>query len=277
MYARRLSPLHAARATVGALWCLAVVTVALSVHHPLVLAVLIGGIVAAAFAARAGRPVLIGVAFGIPFGLTVAAMNALTSREGLTVVYRLGGPFDVTLEAVVQGAVFGLLAVALFAVARLYSAAVDPDDLLRAVRRLSFSSALTAALATRLVPVLAQDARRLNDAQRSRAGAPASRLVLVRAIAAGTMDRAIDVAATLETRGYGNGRRAPGLRRPWSRHDLGFAASAAGLFALAYAGRRLAPFDAYPGIDAPVDGGVLLMCALLLVVMLLPFGDRRGC
>ena len=96
-------------------------------------------------------------------------MNALTTREGLTVIYRLGGPFDVTLEAVVQGGVYALLAIALFAVARLYSAAVDPDDLLRAVRRLSFSSALTAALATRMVPVLARDARRL-ERRAARAG-----------------------------------------------------------------------------------------------------------
>lgn len=277
MFARRRSPLHAARAVVGALWCLAIVTVALSVHHPLVLAVLIAAVVGAAGLARVGRPVLIGVAFGVPFGVTVVAMNALTSRQGLTVVYRLGGPFDVTLEAVVQGGVYALVAIALFAVARLYSAAVDPDDLLRAVRRLSFSSALTAALATRLVPVLARDARRLSDAQRSLAGEPASRLVLVRAVAAGTMDRAIDVAATLETRGYGAGRRAPALRRPWSRHDLAFGASAVALFALAVLGHRLAPFDAYPGIDGRVSAGVLLTAALVAVVTLLPFADRRGC
>ena len=38
------------------------------------------------------------------------------------------------------------------------SAAVDPDELLRMFRRVSYRSALTATLATRLVPVLARDA-----------------------------------------------------------------------------------------------------------------------
>ena len=38
------------------------------------------------------------------------------------------------------------------------SAAVDPDELLKALRRISYRSALTASLATRLVPVLARDA-----------------------------------------------------------------------------------------------------------------------
>jgi energy-coupling factor transport system permease protein len=276
MYRRRRSPLHAARAVVGALWCLAIVTVALSVYHPLVLAVLIAAVAAAGWGARVGRPVLLALALGVPFGIVVALINALTSRSGLTVVYRLGGGWDVTLEALAQGGVYALSFVVIFGAARLYSAAVDPDDLLRAFRRVSFSSALTAALATRMVPVLARDARRLNDAARSRAGAPPSRLVLVRAVAAGTMDRALDVAATLETRGYGNGGRVPALRRPWSRHDAAFGASALALFALAVLGHRWAPFDAYPTLSAPLDGGVVAAAVLIAVAVLAPFADRRG-
>jgi energy-coupling factor transport system permease protein len=275
MYRRRPSPLHAARATVGALWCLAVVTVALSVHHPLVLGVLIVAVLAAGAGARVWRPVLVAVAWSVPFGVVVALLNALTNRAGLTVIYRLGGGWDITLEALVQGGAYALTFVVIFGIARLYSAAIDPDDLLRAFRRVSFASALTAALATRMVPVLARDARRLSDAARSR-GEPAPRMALVRAVAAGTMDRAIDVAATLETRGYGNGGHAPSLRRPWSRHDLGFGLSALGLFALAYLGHRWAPFDAFPGLSAPLDGAVVGAAALIAGVLLAPFADRRG-
>lgn len=276
IYLRRRSPLHAARAVAGALWCLALVTVALSAGHPFLVGAVVAVAIAAAALAGVGRAVLLGVAFGVPFGVVIVLMNALTSRNGLTVIWHFGGGWDVTLEAVVQGAVYALVAVALFAVARLYSAAVDPDDLLRALRRLSFSSALTAALATRMVPLLAGDARRLADAGRCRAGAPPSRLVVVRAVAAGAMDRAIDVAATLEVRGYGTGRRAPALRRPWSRHDLAFVASALGLFALAIAAGRLAPFAAYPRVDAGLGAGELIAAALLAAVALAPFADRRG-
>ena len=275
-YRARRTPLHAARAVAGALWCLALVTVALSVPHPFVLAALLAVVLAAAGLAQVGRPVLVAVALGVPFGLTIVLMNALVTREGLTVVWHFGGGWDVTLEAVAQGGVYALVAVVLFAVARLYSAAIDPDDLLRAFRRLSFSSALTAALATRLVPVLARDARRLSDAGRARGGAAPSRVALVRAVAAGAMDRAIDVAATLEVRGYGAGRRAPALRRPWSRHDLAFAASAVALFASILPARGLAPFDAYPRLDAGLGGAEVLAAVLIAVVALLPFADRRG-
>ncbi len=275
-YRRRRSPLHAARAVAGALWCLALVTVALSAAHPVVVGAVIAVAVAAAFAAGVGRQVLVGVAFGVPFGVLIVAMNALTSRAGLTVIWHFGGGWDVTLEAVVQGGVYALLAIGLFAVARLYSAAVDPDDLLRAFRRLSFSSALTAALATRMVPVLARDARRLTDAGRCRAGEGPSRMAVVRAVAAGSMDRAIDVAATLEVRGYGTGRRAPSLRRPWSRHDLAFTSSAIGLFVLAFLVDRFAPFAAYPEVAAGLGAGELVAAALIAAVALAPFADRRG-
>ena len=89
----------------------------------------------------------------------------------------------------------------------LFSACVDPDELLRAFRRVSYRSALTASLATRLVPVLARDALRMSDAARCRPEPP-GRLAVARAALSGALDRAVDVAAALEVRGYS----APGGR-----------------------------------------------------------------
>ena len=82
-------------------------------------------------------------------------------------------------------------------------------------RRVSFRSALTAALATRMVPVLARDARRMADAQRCRAGRAGARGSRSCARSPpGALDRAVDVAATLEVRGYGAARRAAARRAP---------------------------------------------------------------
>jgi energy-coupling factor transport system permease protein len=275
----RASPLHAARAAVGSAWCVTLAVVALSFEHPVVLAALLGVVLAAAAAAQVGRRVALMSLVALPFALVIAVVNGLVVREGLTVVARMGGipPFgqvDITAEALGYGVVLGLRAVVVVACFALHSAAVDPDALLRAFRRLGFRSALTAALATRLVPVLGRDARRLHDAQRCRAGEPAPRRAVVRAVATGALDRAVDVAATLEVRGYGAARKPPRTRRPWSRHDLAFAASAVALLGIAVA----APvsFDAYPTFVAPVDGGVLATCAALALCALLPFADRRG-
>jgi energy-coupling factor transport system permease protein len=284
IFLRRASPLHATRAAVASAWCVVLALVALSFDHPLVLAALLGVVVAAAAAARVARRVLLALAFALPFALIVGLVNPLVVRDGLTVIARLGtvpvfGQLDITAEATAYGGVLALRALVVIACFALHSAAVDPDDLLRAFRRISFRSALTAALATRLVPVLARDARRLDDAQRCLAGERAPRRAIVRAVAAGALDRAVDVAATLEVRGYGTARRPPrGGGRPWSRHDLAFAASAAGLVAVGI-GAHVAgteAFASYPTFVAPAGPAQIALCAVLAVCALLPFADRRG-
>ena len=123
------------------------------------------------------------LAFAVPLAIVIALINALVTRNGLTVIVRLGdlpilGQTDVTLEATVYGAVLGLRALALILCGALYTAAIDPDEVLRLFRRVSFRSALTATLATRMVPVLMRDSRRLADAQRCRPGPPPSRFAL---------------------------------------------------------------------------------------------------
>ena len=167
-------------------------------------------------------------------------------------------------------------------VAALFASAVDVDALLLGARRMSARSALTAVLSVRLVPVLARDARRLDEARRCRAdgggtGAPA-KLAVLRAICAGALDRAGDVATTLEVRGYGTHGRPERRREPWSRQDIAFAVSAVAVLALAIGGRAtgLASFSAVPALDAPVGPGELALAAALAAAVLAPFAVRRG-
>ncbi|HEU4656717.1 MAG TPA: energy-coupling factor transporter transmembrane component T [Capillimicrobium sp.] len=283
-YRRRASPLHAARASVACLWCAALAVAALAAEHPAVLAGVLLAALGSAAAAGVGRDVLRFSAFvGLTLALLIAVGNALVSREGLTVIARLGeippfGQVDITLEALGYGAILGLRALAVIACCALYFSAVDPDEVLRLFRRFGFRSALTATLATRMVGVLAADGRRLADGQRCRPGPPASRLALVRAVTAGALDRATDVAAALEVRGYGTARRPPHARRPWSRHDVAFLASAIAILALtvAAAAGGLAEVDASGALELTPGAGPWLLAAALLAAALLPFADRRG-
>jgi energy-coupling factor transport system permease protein len=282
----RASPLHAARAGVAATWCVALALAALSFEHPLLLAALLAAAVAAGLAARVGREVTRAMLWAIPFGAVIALVNAVVTRDGLTVVFRGGtvpglGRLDITAEALAYGGVLGLRAIAIIACAALLAAAVDPDELLRAVRRRSLRAGVTAALATHLIPVLARDGRRLADAQRALTGGPpgaAARLGVLRAVTAGALDRATDVAATLEVRGFAAGGRRQRDRRPVSRHDLAFAASAAAVGALAVAAGvgGWEGFEAYPRTVAPLDARPLALAAALAASALLPFADRRG-
>ncbi|MDQ2897753.1 MAG: energy-coupling factor transporter transmembrane protein EcfT [Actinomycetota bacterium] len=279
----RSSPLHSARAGVACVYCLALVLAALLESNPIALGAVALATAGAAAGAGVGREVGRAGRFALPFGLVIAVVNALVTRNGLTVIVRFGdlpilGHTDITLEATVAGALLGVRAAVLIMCGALYTAAVDPDQVLRAFRRISFRSALSASLATRLVPVLIRDSRRLADAQRCRPGRPPSRVALLRATTNGVLDRALDVAAALEVRGYGSGRRPPGVARAWGRHDLAFALAAAAVVATALAGgvAGLAPFTAYPSLSAPAGPGVLAVAALLLLTALAPFADRRG-
>ncbi|MGI8803017.1 MAG: energy-coupling factor transporter transmembrane component T [Solirubrobacteraceae bacterium] len=283
-YRRRASPLHSARAAAGATYCVGLVLCALILVHPLELLVLLAVVLAAGRLAgvagdvrRAAVPMLILV-------VAIAAINALISRNGLTVVARLGylppfGEIDITAESLVYGAALGLQMLLAVFVAMLATAAVNPDELLRGFRRLSLRSALTAALATRLVPLLEADGRRLADAQRCRAEEPRHRRVaIVRAVATGALDRALDVAATLEVRGYALGRRPPRRPTPLSRHDVAFTAAGLALVAAAVAAKLggLAAFDADPRLAIALGPGEVALAAALILIALLPFADRRG-
>jgi len=126
--------------------------------------------------------------------------------------------------------------------------------------------------------VLLRDSHRLADAQRCRPGPAPSRLALMRVATAGLLDRALDVAAALEVRGYGAAKRPASAHRPRSRHDLAFGASAVALLGLALTARfaSLAPMQAYPALR--VGGGfpTLALAGALIAVALLPFADWRG-
>jgi energy-coupling factor transport system permease protein len=260
------SPLHATRAGVGGAWCLALGTVAICTEHPALLVAVLAVEVAAALAAGLGTELRQMMRWGIPFAIVVMAINVLVTRDGATVIFRgpqlpWAGQVDLTWEALVYGAMLGLRFLAIFGAAIFLAAAVDTDELLRALRRVSLRSGVTAALAMRLFGVLRRDAARLADAQRCLPDGGASRLQVLHAVTTGALDRATDVAATLEVRGFGAGGRPPRMPRPWSRHDLAFAASAVALCVLAAGGDRLPP---------------AILAAAAVACALAPFLDRRG-
>lgn len=282
-YRRRASPLHSARASAACAYVLSLVIAALVLSAPVALGAVAVALVLAAAGARVAPEIGRAARLAVPVALAVTFVNALLTRDGLTVIARLGdlpllGHTDVTLEATVYGGILGLRAGILILCGALYTVAVDPDQVLRLFRRVSFRSALTATLATRIVPVLIRDSRRFSDAQRCRPGPPPTRLALMRATTASVLDRALDVAAALEVRGYGAAHRAPRLRQPYSRHDIAFTLAALAITGLAVGARvsGAAAFRAYPSLHAPVRVGTVALAAALVMAAVAPFLDRRG-
>ena len=282
VYERRASALHAARAAVAATYCAALALVAVLWEHPLILVADLCAVVAAGAAAGVGGHLRRAAVIGLPIALLFVLINPLVSQNGATVLVRggsvLGRRLDVTLEASAYGAVAGLRVLVLVLIfAGLFSAIVDPDELLRLFRRVSYRSALTASLATRLVPVLARDATRMSDAARCRPERP-GRTLIARATLNGALDRAVDVAAALEVRGYASARRPRRSAAPWSGHDLRVAAVAGGMAAGAVVAKAagVGMFDPYPQLTMALGPAELVLGCALIALAVAPLAGSRA-
>ncbi len=240
-------------------------------------AVLAGRIAGARDAVRAA------LRMGLVLAALIVAVNALVVSRGDTVLARLGewpllGRVDVTAEAIAAGAVLGLRAAVAMVAFAVYSSCVDPDRVLRALRPIAGRSALTATLVSRLVPVTAADATRLRDGGRLRGpgAAPVGRAPLARRLLAGSLDRAVDVAATLELRGYGLDAPRVKRRRERSRHDARFYVAGAAVTLAAIAGKLLGAdgFDAYPALQVGTSATTLALSALIVLSGLTPLRRR---
>lgn len=281
-YVPRRAPLQSASPGAAVAYLGAFVVVAFLYSNPVVLLAAGGSAALAGILAGARGAVRAALRMGLSLTLLIVVVNALIVGRGETVLARLWdlpllSPV-ITLEAIVAGLSMGLRASVAIVAFAVYSACVDPDRVLRALRPFAGRSALTATLASRLVPVAASDYARLGDAARLRGpgAAEAGRAALARRLLAGTLDRAVDVAATLELRGYGLNAPPARARSAPSRFNRRFYAAAALLLAAAIAGKLLGAdsFDAYPSIQIGLGLPTLALSALLLLGGFVPWQPR---
>lgn len=278
-YTPRRGPLQSAKPGAAATYLGALVAVTFLYSNPVVLVAAGIGAVLAGLNAGAREAVRAGLWLGLTLAVLIVVVNGLVVDRGQTVLLRLGewpllGRVDVTGEALAAGAVIGLRAAVAMVAFAVYSACVDPDRVLRALRPLAGRSALTAALISRLVPVAAADAARLRDAGRLRgpAAAPLTRAALARRLLAGSLDRAVDVAATLELRGYSLDAPRAKQAKLRSRYDARFYVVGLILLIAAIAGLFLGVNDVgfYPTVRIGVDTPTLVLCALLVAAGFAP-------
>ncbi len=297
-YMPRPLPLQSASPGAAVAYLGSLVAVAFLYSDPIVLLAVGFAVVVAGCLAGAQRAVRTALWMGFTLALLIVLVNALVVSRGATVWARLGdwplfGQVNVTAEALAAGAVLGLRAAVVMVAFAVYSACVDPDRVLRALRPIAGRSALTATLVSRLVPVAAADAARLRDASRLRGpgAAPVGKGPLARRLLAGSLDRAVDVAATLELRGYSLGVRHPssgetsfgsrrtrkrftrGARGGRSRYDRRFYLTGAVVLAVAIAGKLLGAdgFAEYPTIEIGAGAATLVVSIVVAFGGLAPW------
>jgi energy-coupling factor transport system permease protein len=259
--------------------------VAFSFANPLVLGAAAAGVAIAGTIAGARRALGVAVRYGLVLGVVFVAVNGIASQRGETIVARLGevpllGQVDVSAEALWEGAILAGRVVVVMMAFTVLSATVDPDRLLRALRPVAGRSALTATLITRLVPLAARDYARLSEANslRGPAAAPVGRAAMVRRLVAGSLDRAIDVAATLELRGYAQGAPRRPSGKPPGRHSVSFAVAGLAICAAALAAALagIGAAETYPRISIDLGTATLALAAVIPLAAWSPFALARA-
>jgi energy-coupling factor transport system permease protein len=158
---------------------------------------------------------LIGILFSVPGAGTTLFSLPRIQLPGWVAGIRLGGP--VTTERLGSVVSEGLVIVALIAVIGAATALTNPRRLLRILPAAVHEVGVALVVAATFTPQLVMSVRRVQDARRLRGhdvtGLSGAR-GLARPVLEDAIDRALALAAAMESRGYGSRGEAPPA--PWS-------------------------------------------------------------
>jgi energy-coupling factor transport system permease protein len=198
---------------------------ALLADRTISVAIIAAGLFALCLRAPRGRrwPYLVGT---LGSGLVLFLFSPLVARYG-GVVYWEGpevpviGQLDVTSEELAEALFQSLRLVAVGLAFAAYALLLDLDGLLLAGGRLR-RSVLAVALAIRLLPTLERDAAGYVEALRGRGlvvEGVRGRARLISPLVAGSLERSLNLAESMEARGFGRPGRTRAPSPPWSTLD----------------------------------------------------------
>lgn len=219
----------------------------------------------------------LGVGFVLWLGYTLFGIVTVGGARGQTVLLALpelrlpvllgGITFGglVTVEDLVWGAIRGLRIWTLIAIFGAFNALIDHYRLLRLTPRSLFHAGLAVTIAITFVPQLVQAISQITEAQRVRGHrfrGPVSYLPLVGPLLAGSLESSIQLAESLDARGFGRTRVETSNTAERVGVLLGVLLLGLGTFQWLYAGAGI------------LGGSLLLAGSGLLLVALRALGRR---
>jgi energy-coupling factor transport system permease protein len=269
-----------------AAWSACCLFVVLSTTNP-VYKVLVLAAALSALAAGAGirriRGLLIAVLLVSAFAI---ALNFVSAHLGTTVLFELpaqipalGGPY--TLEAVVFGASGGVTISAAILAAAPFSLLLDSHDVMDALPAALSRTGVAIASSLNLVPSVATSFVEVTEAQRLRGWrprGPRSWIDVVVPVVLTSVEGSIQLAESMEARGFGSGVRTAMASQAMGRSDwLLVAASGLALvaFAVSHVAGWAADWYAYPTLTFPAMDPRPIAACLLLFAPVLAWRSRR--
>ena len=264
-----------------AAWSAACLFIVLATTNPVYKAAVL---VAALFALAIGvglrrmRGVLTGVALIAAFAVL---LNFVSAHLGSTVLFALpdqipalGGPY--TLEALAFGATGGLTVGAAILAAAPFSLLLASHEVMDALPAALSRSGAAIAASLNLVPAVAASFVQVTEAQRLRGWrprGPRSWSEIVVPVVLTSVEGSIQLAESMEARGFGSGRRTSVRPVRMQRDDwllAGASGAALAIFLISQAIGWAAPWNAYPTLTVPsVDARPLAACLLLFAPVLI--------
>jgi energy-coupling factor transport system permease protein len=232
-------------------WTVAAAVSATLTQNPFYLAILLGIGAIQYAAASSGHPRARGwgslLRLALTLALFVIPFNALNAHAGDHVLFRLpeGWPLiggKITLEAVLWGASTALGLLALMVLFATFNVVVDQAQLLRLTPSFIYEAGLVVSIALTFIPQMMVSAQEIREAQRirgHRAKGLRDMLPLVMALLTTGLEHSLQLAESMEARGFGNVRPVSPARDALfkSLSVLGLAGILASTFALTYFSR----------------------------------------
>src|SRR6266700_8446862 len=264
-----------------AAWSASCLVIVLSTTNP-VYKVMVLAAALCALAAGAGlrriRGLLIAVLFIAAFAML---LNFVSAHLGATVLFAmpaqipaLGGPH--TVEALVFGAVGGITIAAAILCAAPFSLLLDSHEVMDALPAPLSRTGVAIAASLNLVPAVATSFVQVSEAQRLRGWrprGPRSWAEIVVPVVLTSVEGSIQLAESMEARGFGSGPRTTLARARIRWRDwilIAAASTSVALVLLSHAAGWAADWYPYPTLSIPaVDARPLAACLLLFAPVLL--------
>src|ERR1700687_312712 len=269
-----------------AAWSACCLFIVLSTTNP-IYKVLVLAAALCALAAGAGlrrpRRLLFAVVLIAAFAMV---LNFVSAHLGATVLFALpdqipalGGPY--TLEALVFGASGGITIAAAILAAAPFSLLLDSHEVMDALPAPLSRTGVAIASSLNLVPAVATSFVEVTEAQRLRGWrprGPRSWLEVVVPVVLTSVEGSIQLAESMEARGFCSGGRTSVASKAMGRADwLLVAASGLALagFAIAHAAGWAADWIPYPTLTLPTMNAVPIAACLLLFAPVVVWRSRR--
>lgn len=234
LYRKKETLLHSLHVSVVLMLMAALGGGLLVLDHPIYLLVLGLGLLSITGSADLFSEARIYLKMGKTVALLIFLINPIFNRNGSHILLfgpRLPvlGKLDITLEAVLYGALSAWRVFFLVLTFGMAGMLLDPDEVLRLLSPSAWRTSLALGLSVRMYPTLVTEAKRMTEAQMAR-GIPLeargryerfrARLPLWMSLFRNSLERASTVAESMAARGFGGRRRTAWKKKGCRPRDV---------------------------------------------------------